>query len=90
VLAARRFRRSHFDTPLAAARRGNHPLHRRGAGQEQQRNLSPAGGGNWYIYSQFEPTMPRRFSLLRRTLVKTPWQLTIRVPEKKHSISNTR
>jgi alanyl aminopeptidase len=47
-------------------------------------------GGDWYIYSQFEPTDARAaFPCFDEPSYKAPWQLTLRVPEKNTAIGNT-
>ena len=47
-------------------------------------------GGNWYIYSQFEPTDARAaFPCFDEPSYKTPWQITLHVPVKNAAISNT-
>jgi cytosol alanyl aminopeptidase len=46
--------------------------------------------GNWYIFSQFEPTDARgAFPCFDEPSYKTPWQLTLHVPESVSAISNT-
>jgi alanyl aminopeptidase len=46
--------------------------------------------GNWYIYSQFEPTDARAaFPCFDEPTYKTPYQLTMHIPEKNTAISNT-
>ena len=47
-------------------------------------------GGNWYLFTQFEPTDARgAFPCFDEPSYKTPWQVTLRVPEKSSAISNT-
>ena len=46
--------------------------------------------GNWYIFSQFEPTDARAaFPCFDEPSFKTPWQLTLHVPSKDIAVSNT-
>jgi len=46
--------------------------------------------GNWYIFSQFEPTDARgAFPCFDEPSYKTPWQLTLHVPAADNAISNT-
>ena len=46
--------------------------------------------GNWYIYSQFEPTDARAaFPCFDEPSYKTPWQLTLHIPTTSSAISNT-
>jgi alanyl aminopeptidase len=63
-------------------------------GVVEQRNSSGVfrqqESGNWYIYSQFEPTDARAaFPCFDEPVYKTPYQLTMHVPEKNTAISNT-
>lgn len=45
---------------------------------------------NWYIFSQFEATDARAaFPCFDEPSYKTPWQLTLHIPEKDSAISNT-
>jgi alanyl aminopeptidase len=47
-------------------------------------------GGNWYIFSQFETTDARgAFPCFDEPSYKTPWQLTLHVPDTIKAISNT-
>ena len=47
-------------------------------------------GGNWYIFSQFEPTDARgAFPCFDEPSYKTPWQLTLHIPEHDTAVSNT-
>ena len=46
--------------------------------------------GNWYLFSQFEPTDARgAFPCFDEPSYKTPWQLTLRVPAADTAVSNT-
>ena len=46
--------------------------------------------GNWYIFSQFEPTDARgAFPCFDEPSYKVPWQLTLHVPAQDSAISNT-
>ena len=46
--------------------------------------------GNWYIFSQFEPTDARgAFPCFDDPYYKTPWQLTLHIPAASTAISNT-
>ena len=46
--------------------------------------------GNWYIFSQFEPTDARgAFPCFDEPSYKTPWQLTLHIPASDTAISNT-
>ena len=46
--------------------------------------------GQWYLYSQFEPTDARRaFPCFDEPAFKVPWQLTLHVPENDVALSNT-
>ncbi|HVW86643.1 MAG TPA: M1 family metallopeptidase, partial [Bryobacteraceae bacterium] len=46
--------------------------------------------GNWYIFTQFEATDARAaFPCFDEPSYKTPWQLTLHVPESDNAISNT-
>ncbi|MCU1329647.1 MAG: Membrane alanine aminopeptidase, partial [Bryobacterales bacterium] len=46
--------------------------------------------GNWYIFSQFEPTDARgAFPCFDEPSYKTPWQLTLHVPAGSSAVSNT-
>jgi cytosol alanyl aminopeptidase len=46
--------------------------------------------GNWYLFSQFEPTDARAaFPCFDEPAFKTPWQLTLRVPAEDTAVSNT-
>jgi alanyl aminopeptidase len=47
-------------------------------------------GGNWYIYTQFEPTDARRaFPCFDEPSFKSPWQITLRVPASMMALANT-
>jgi len=47
-------------------------------------------GGQWYVYSQFEPTDARRaFPCFDEPSFKTPWQLTLHVPKDNVALANT-
>ena len=47
-------------------------------------------GGEWYLYSQFEPTDARRaFPCFDEPGFKTPWQLTLHVRASDMALSNT-
>jgi len=47
-------------------------------------------GDNHYIYTQFEAVAARRgFPSFDEPMFKTPWQLTLRVPEDQQAFSNT-
>jgi alanyl aminopeptidase len=47
-------------------------------------------GGNWYIYTQFEPTDARRaFPCFDEPSFKSPWQISLRVPAGMMALSNT-
>jgi alanyl aminopeptidase len=47
-------------------------------------------GGNWYIYTQFEPTDARRaFPCFDEPSFKSPWQISLRVPASMMALSNT-
>ena len=63
-------------------------------GEVQQKNSSgifrQQEGGNWYLYTQFEPTDARAaFPCFDEPSYKTPWQLTLHIPEQDSAISNT-
>ncbi len=46
--------------------------------------------GDWYIYSWFQPTSARRaFPCFDEPGFKTPWQITLHVPENDMALSNT-
>jgi cytosol alanyl aminopeptidase len=46
--------------------------------------------GEWYVYSQFEPTDARRaFPCFDEPNFKVPWQLTLHVPQDDLALSNT-
>ena len=46
--------------------------------------------GQWYVYSQFEPTDARRaFPCFDEPSFKVPWQLTLHVPKDDLAVSNT-
>jgi alanyl aminopeptidase len=46
--------------------------------------------GNWYIYTQFEPTDARRaFPCFDEPSFKSPWQISLRVPASMMALSNT-
>lgn len=46
--------------------------------------------GNWYIFSQFEPTDARgAFPCFDDPYYKTPWQLTLHIPVASSAVSNT-
>jgi alanyl aminopeptidase len=46
--------------------------------------------GEWYVYSQFEPTDARRaFPCFDEPSFKVPWQLTLHVPKDDLALSNT-
>jgi len=46
--------------------------------------------GQWYVYSQFEPTDARRaFPCFDEPSFKVPWQMTLHVPRKDLAVSNT-
>ncbi len=46
--------------------------------------------GNWYVYTQFEPTDARRaFPCFDEPSFKVPWQLTLTVPSGAKAFSNT-
>ncbi len=46
--------------------------------------------GNWYIFSQFEPTDARgAFPCFDDPYYKTPWQLTLHIPAASSAVSNT-
>jgi alanyl aminopeptidase len=81
----------HFDRPLAA---GAALATIKYTGAVQDKNSSgifrQQESGNWYIFSQFEATDARAaFPCFDEPSYKTPWQLTIHVPEKNTAISNT-
>lgn len=47
-------------------------------------------GGDWYVFSQFEPIDARRaFPCFDEPSYKVPWQLTLHVPNKDRAVSNT-
>jgi alanyl aminopeptidase len=47
-------------------------------------------GGNWYLFTQFEPTDARAaFPCFDEPSYKTPWQLTLHVPAGDAAVSNT-
>jgi len=47
-------------------------------------------GGEWYVYSQFEPTDARRaFPCFDEPAFKVPWKLRLRVPKDQLAFSNT-
>jgi alanyl aminopeptidase len=47
-------------------------------------------GGNWYLFTQFEPTDARAaFPCFDEPSYKTPWQITLHVPAIDAAISNT-
>jgi alanyl aminopeptidase len=81
----------HFESPLAA---GAAVATIRYTGVVQEKNSSgifrQQESGNWYIFSQFEATDARAaFPCFDEPSYKTPWQLTMHVPEKNTAISNT-
>jgi alanyl aminopeptidase len=81
----------HFDNPLAA---GTAVATIKYTGAVQEKNSSgifrQQESGNWYIFSQFEATDARAaFPCFDEPSYKTPWQLTMHVPEKNTAISNT-
>jgi alanyl aminopeptidase len=46
--------------------------------------------GNWYVYTQFEPTDARRaFPCFDEPSFKSPWQISLRVPAGLMAVSNT-
>ena len=46
--------------------------------------------GNWYIFSQFESTDARgAFPCFDEPSYKTPWQLTLHIPQRDSAVSNT-
>ena len=54
-----------------------------GAFQQQQ-------GNDWYIFTKFEPVTARRvFPCFDEPSFKTPWQLTLTIPEGLKALSNT-
>ncbi len=47
-------------------------------------------GGNWYLYTQFEPTDARRaFPCFDEPSFKSPWRISLRVPAGLMALSNT-
>src|SRR5229473_1496344 len=46
--------------------------------------------GQWYVYSQFEPTDARRaFPCFDEPSFKVPWQMTLHVPRDDLAVANT-
>ncbi len=46
--------------------------------------------GEWYIFSKFEPITARRaFPCFDEPSFKTPWKLTLHIPNRLHAFSNT-
>ncbi len=46
--------------------------------------------GNWYVYTQFEPTDARRaFPCFDQPSFKTPWQTTLHVPSSAMALANS-
>jgi alanyl aminopeptidase len=60
------------------------------AATETQGIFRQKQGGDWYAFSQFEPTYARRaFPCFDEPDRKVPWQLTLEVPEGLTALSNT-
>jgi alanyl aminopeptidase len=81
----------HFNSPLSP---GVVTLTVRYTGEVEGKNSSgifrQQESGNWYIYSQFEATDARAaFPCFDEPSYKTPWQLTLHIPEKNTAIGNT-
>jgi len=81
----------HFETPLPAGAANATIAY---TGVIEQKNSSgifrQQESGNWYLYTQFEATDARAaFPCFDEPVYKTPWQLTLRVPEQSTAISNT-
>ncbi|WP_306440873.1 M1 family metallopeptidase [Corallococcus aberystwythensis] len=80
-----------LDKPLAV---GGAKLHLTYTGTASERETSGAfrvnEGGDWYIYTQFEPLGARRaFPSFDEPGFKVPWQLTFHVPEGNVAVTNT-
>ncbi len=80
--------------PSKALQPGSARLHVEYEGQVSK--TSSAGvfqlqeGGNWYVYTQFEPTDARRaFPCFDEPSFKSPWQISLRVPASMMALSNT-
>src|SRR5579875_504913 len=81
----------HFDSPIPA---GKSQLSIQYTGAVIEKNSAAIfrqqDNGNWYIFSQFEPTDARgAFPCFDEPSYKVPWQLTLHVPESDSAISNT-
>jgi cytosol alanyl aminopeptidase len=80
-----------FDSPLPA---GRATLHLRYRGKVSSTDLDGASrqkvGGDWYIFTQFEPLAARRvFPCFDEPSFKIPWQLTLRTNKSDLALSNT-
>jgi alanyl aminopeptidase len=80
-----------FDGPIPA---GAAVLAIQYAGEVVSKNSSgifrQEEGGNWYLFTQFEPTDARAaFPCFDEPSYKTPWQITLHVPSGDAAISNT-
>jgi alanyl aminopeptidase len=81
----------HFDAPLPA---GDAEATIRYTGVVVEKNsiaiFRQQESGNWYIFSQFEATDARgAFPCFDEPSYKTPWQLTLHIPQSDSAISNT-
>ena len=82
----------HFDAPLKT---GAAAVTIRYTGVVEEKNSSgifrQQESGNWYLYTQFEASDARAaFPCFDEPSYKTPWQLTLHVPQQNSAISNTR
>jgi alanyl aminopeptidase len=80
-----------FDRPLAAGRARVHLIYRGKLSATEIDGASKQNeGGDWYVYTHFEPIAARRvFPCFDEPSFKVPWQITLRVKKGDIALSNT-